>query len=474
MTNMHAWFNSMSSMVSIEGLERIDTSYVTDMWDLFCDCSSLHSVSGITHWNTSRVTAMQGVFWDTPLQSIDLSGWSFSALSGDHRIYVFASQNARFIRLGAGKVIPAGGDRGGWDNSLYQAASWSSEDGLWHNPGTGEIGSASSTQATWYGNPYKLTFDANQGTGAPTTALRGNWPDQPANSLALPTTKPTRANYHFLGWSESSTATTADYQSGGSHPALTEDVTLYAVWKSVPAPTIDKAVAKSDGVHVSVKLDGGTQAGDKINVTDSNSHSVTITPAVSSDGSWEAVLPIPADNVGTGKPVSYTATHTLPTGEESLTSMEFDTTVDVIAPGIEGLTYNADTQTFTGTIWSSGNATAQTGRQTEAGDTVTATWPDGTTTATGISDASGNFTISIPPGAETTGVTVKFKASDTAETHGLDGESNVSDEYKLNLPVSSLPLTGGGPSRTHLTLLFSAVLLMAATSALTRKRLSNR
>lgn len=73
---------------------------------------------------------------------------------------------------------------------------------------------------------YKITYNANGGSGAPGNQTK--WKDQ---SLTLSSTKPTRTGYSFLGWSTSSTATTATYSAGGSYTANSA-ATLYAVWKA--------------------------------------------------------------------------------------------------------------------------------------------------------------------------------------------------------------------------------------------------
>ena len=87
---------------------------------------------------------------------------------------------------------------------------------------------------------YTITFDANQGSGAPdaiTTNADG--------TATIPTTVPTRTfmsfmQYTFLGWSTSSSATEATYSAGSTISAEdiagtvdeTGTMTLYAVWKS--------------------------------------------------------------------------------------------------------------------------------------------------------------------------------------------------------------------------------------------------
>lgn len=76
---------------------------------------------------------------------------------------------------------------------------------------------------------YKITFNANGGTNAPSAQTK--WKNQ---ALTLSATKPTRTGYSFLGWSTSSTATSATYSAGATieASALNANTTLYAVWKA--------------------------------------------------------------------------------------------------------------------------------------------------------------------------------------------------------------------------------------------------
>ncbi len=82
-------------------------------------------------------------------------------------------------------------------------------------------------------NQFVITYNANGGSGAPanqtyTYAASGN--------ITLSTTTPTKTGYTFLGWSTSSTATTASYTAGGSWaksnvPNSGNVFTLYAVYR---------------------------------------------------------------------------------------------------------------------------------------------------------------------------------------------------------------------------------------------------
>lgn len=97
---------------------------------------------------------------------------------------------------------------------------------------TPSSGSVSSSSTTSYGTvsipakpSYSVTYNANGGTGAPGASTK--WYGE---TLTLSSTRPTRTGYSFLGWSTSSTATTATYAAGGSYTANAA-ASLYAVWK---------------------------------------------------------------------------------------------------------------------------------------------------------------------------------------------------------------------------------------------------
>jgi uncharacterized repeat protein (TIGR02543 family) len=73
---------------------------------------------------------------------------------------------------------------------------------------------------------YTVSYNANGGSGAPGNQTK--WKDQ---TLTLSSTKPTKTGHSFLGWSTSSSATSATYSAGGSYTANSA-ATLYAVWKA--------------------------------------------------------------------------------------------------------------------------------------------------------------------------------------------------------------------------------------------------
>ena len=83
-----------------------------------------------------------------------------------------------------------------------------------------------SAQKVTFELPYTVNYNANGGSGAPSSQGKDH-----GKALTLSSTKPTRSGYTFLGWSTSKTATSPSYSAGGSYNS-NADVTLYAVWKS--------------------------------------------------------------------------------------------------------------------------------------------------------------------------------------------------------------------------------------------------
>ena len=91
---------------------------------------------------------------------------------------------------------------------------------------------------------YKIDFDSNGGQNAPSSIYKVF-----GESINLPTTVPTKSSYDFLGWSKSSTSTTAEYKAGALYEPTEsinneedkkniKDIILYAVWQKKQA-TID-------------------------------------------------------------------------------------------------------------------------------------------------------------------------------------------------------------------------------------------
>lgn len=115
--------------------------------------------------------------------------------------------------------------------SGYSFAGWSttsSANTVNYNPGSSiSINKNTTLYAVWSKNPntYTITYNANGGINPPASQTKTEDID-----LILSTIIPTRTGYNFLGWSTSSSATSAMYAAGDTYTA-NSSVTLYAVWK---------------------------------------------------------------------------------------------------------------------------------------------------------------------------------------------------------------------------------------------------
>ena len=110
-------------------------------------------------------------------------------------------------------------------NFLGWATSSTATSATYSAGGTYTANASATLYAVWKIKTYTISYNANGGSGAPSAQTKTYGVD-----LTLSSTIPTKTGYNFLGWSKSSTATTATYSAGGTYTA-NEGATLYAVWK---------------------------------------------------------------------------------------------------------------------------------------------------------------------------------------------------------------------------------------------------
>ena len=80
-TTTLGWFYNLSALTTIEGLENLNTSKVTNMRDMFSDCSSLKELN-VSKFNTSAVTKMQRMFFGcSRLTELNVSHFNTSAVT---------------------------------------------------------------------------------------------------------------------------------------------------------------------------------------------------------------------------------------------------------------------------------------------------------------------------------------------------------------------------------------------------------
>lgn len=160
--------------------------------------------------------------------------WKFEVLGGNDQYY---STSPIACYINGVKVCSYSATS--WSTSKFPAAKGSST-------GTYNVGGYGNFTITLSGRPYyasagtsvtgtvtldrptySVIYDANGGSGAPSTQTKYHGID-----LTLSTVKPTRYGYEFLGWGISSVDTTIDYLPGATYTNDTDTVRhLYAIWK---------------------------------------------------------------------------------------------------------------------------------------------------------------------------------------------------------------------------------------------------
>lgn len=135
--------------------------------------------------------------------------------------------------------------------------------------------------AVWKANTYTVSYNANGGSGAPSSQTKTY-----GVTLTLSSTKPTRTNYNFKGWGTSAGATTVSYASGASYTANAA-ITLYAIWElAYVKPRITSfSVARCNSSGT--VIDSGTYALVKFNwACDKTVSSITIKWKLASAASY--------------------------------------------------------------------------------------------------------------------------------------------------------------------------------------------
>lgn len=116
--------------------------------------------------------------------------------------------------------------------------------------------------AVWKAITYTVSYNANGGSGAPSSQTKTY-----GQALTLSSTKPTKSKYAFLGWGTSASSTSVAYSAGGSY-TTNANITLYAVWAlAYEKPRINNLTVErcdldgtlsSDGTYAMVSFDWAT------------------------------------------------------------------------------------------------------------------------------------------------------------------------------------------------------------------------
>lgn len=213
------------------------------------------------------------------------------------------------LKLSATKPTATGYTFKGWSTS-------SSGGNVEYASGANYTANASVTlYAVWSRITYSVKYNANGGSGAPSTQTKIY-----GTALTLSSTKPTRSGYDFQGWATSASGSVA-YKAGANY-TTNAAVTLYAVWKSsYTPPTITNLKAircdsfgnvAEDSTYAKVTFswscnqNAGTNAISSIKIAWS---STSVTPSVSgTSGSVSQVIGSGSLDVDTSYKITVTVT----------------------------------------------------------------------------------------------------------------------------------------------------------------------
>ena len=106
-TTCSNWFNGCTNLTSIEGIENLNTSKVTDMSGMFAKCSNLETLD-LSHFNTEKVTTMAQMFYGcTKLHNLNIDNFNTENVSYMNEMFYGCSSlntldlshfNTRYVR----------------------------------------------------------------------------------------------------------------------------------------------------------------------------------------------------------------------------------------------------------------------------------------------------------------------------------------------------------------------------------------
>lgn len=269
-----------------------------------------------------------------------------------------------------------------------------------------ELGTAAVLTVVTNETDYTLSYNANGGSGAPGSQV-GTAIGSGSASLVVSSTVPSWTGYDFLGWSTSSTATTASYV-GGNTISISSNTTLYAVWrkktyivsynKGSNGTGTNTSDTKTYGVALTLKgaiftrtgyrqtgwatSDGGSQAY-ALSASYTANAAVTLYPVwtiITYTVSYDA-------NGGSGAPSAQTKTYgvaltlssTIPTRSGYIfqgwaTSATGTATYRTGTNHDQNISYTANASVVLYAVWQAAKSTLTSAPNTYIGNAITVTW----------------------------------------------------------------------------------------------------
>ena len=183
--------------------------------------------STVTSRTSNRTTTYSFSSWNTNSGGTGTSYAAGATYTGNAALALYAIYTSSTGSYGA-VTLPTTSEctRSGYDLLGFSTSSTATT--ATYSPGASYTPTGNVTlYAVWKLKTYTITYNGNgnivSGTPSNQTKTHGT-------ALTLSSTSPTRTRYKFLGWSTSSSATSATYAPGASF-TTNANTTLYAVWQ---------------------------------------------------------------------------------------------------------------------------------------------------------------------------------------------------------------------------------------------------
>jgi uncharacterized repeat protein (TIGR02543 family) len=188
------------------------TGHTFSKWNTKADGSGTNYNSGASYTSNAAVTLY--AIWTANTYTV-----TYDANNGSNAPSNQTKTHDKALTLSPDKPEKTG----------YSFKNWNTKadgSGTSYNSSASYTGNSDITlYAQWTVETYTITYNANNGTGAPQSQTKTY-----NEALTLSQDTPTRTGYTFLGWGTSASDTSADYAKGANFTA-NANTTLYAIWK---------------------------------------------------------------------------------------------------------------------------------------------------------------------------------------------------------------------------------------------------
>jgi uncharacterized repeat protein (TIGR02543 family) len=192
------------------------TGYTFSSWNTAANGTGTYYASGASYTANASVTLYAQWTPNTYTVSYDANGGTGAPTS---------QTKTHDVALTLSSTVPT--------RTGYTFVTWNTAingTGTSYSPGSSYTTNAGATlYAQWSINTYTVSYDANGGTGAPTSQTKTY-----NVTLTLTSSTPTRSGYTFSNWNTLANGSGTTYSSGGSYTA-NASATLYAQW-TINAP----------------------------------------------------------------------------------------------------------------------------------------------------------------------------------------------------------------------------------------------